>query len=250
MVRAKEIDVPQGRVIVLIDESGLSERPWRARAWAPKGEASVLQYRFSWKQLSVIAGISPSRFYFRLFDGSIKCTQLVEVLKALQATISKTLLIIWDGLQGHRSKLVRAQMEVQRGRIVLERLPARAPEMNPVECIWGHLKHHTMRYHCAGNFAVLARPLGGTCARYNGTLRSEQHSGNTRRSFGKVSYLRKTQYQLAYNILQQWLAGDVSTRGDWRPKRLRAKKIPWVCNTVIRKNQLHLKLPLALLTLA
>jgi hypothetical protein len=32
----------------------------------------VLQYRFSWKQLSVIAGISYWRFYFRLFNGSIK----------------------------------------------------------------------------------------------------------------------------------------------------------------------------------
>jgi len=88
----------------------------------------VLQYRFSWKQLSVIAGISYWRFYFRLFNGSIKSPQIVEFLKALQAAIGKRLLIIWDGLQAHRSKLVRAHVEAQRGRIVLERLPAYAPE--------------------------------------------------------------------------------------------------------------------------
>ena len=37
----------------------------------------MLQYRFSWKQLSVIAGISDWRFYFRLFNGSIKSPQIV-----------------------------------------------------------------------------------------------------------------------------------------------------------------------------
>ena len=84
----------QRRIIVLIDESGLFERPYRARTWAPKGETPVLQYRFSWKQLSVIAGISYWRFYFRLFNGSIKSPKIVEFLKALQATIGKKLLII------------------------------------------------------------------------------------------------------------------------------------------------------------
>ena len=117
----------------------------------------MLQYRFSWKQLSVIAGISYWRFYFRLFNGSIKSPQVVEFLKALQRTIGKKLLIIWDGLQAHRSKLVRAHVEGQRGRIVLERLPAYAPEMNPVECIWGYLKHHAMPNYCAANFTDLAQ---------------------------------------------------------------------------------------------
>ena len=70
VARTKKIAARQGRVIVFIDESGLSERPSRARTWAPKGETPVLQYSFSWKQLSVIAGLSYWRFYFRMFNGS------------------------------------------------------------------------------------------------------------------------------------------------------------------------------------
>jgi transposase len=58
----KKIAARQGRIIVFIDESGLSERPCRARTWAPRGETPILQYSFSWKQLSVIAGISFWRF--------------------------------------------------------------------------------------------------------------------------------------------------------------------------------------------
>ena len=97
------------------------------------------------------------RFYYRLFSGSIKSPQIVEFLKALQATIAKKLLIISDGLQAHRSKLVRAHVEAQRGRIVLERLLAYVPEMNSVECIWGYLKHHAMPNYCATNFTDLAQ---------------------------------------------------------------------------------------------
>ena len=131
MACVKKIAARQVRVIVFIDESGLSERPCRARTWAPKVETPVLQYRFSWKQLSVIAGISFWRFYFRLFNGSIKNPQIVEFLNALQATIGEKLLIIWDGLQAHRSKLVRAHVGAQRGRVVLERLAGLRPEIEP-----------------------------------------------------------------------------------------------------------------------
>src|SRR5439155_7603944 len=93
VARTKKIAARQGRIIVFIDESGLSERPCRARTWAPRGQTPVLQYSFSWKQLSVIAGVSFWRFYFRFFPGSIKSPQVVEFLKALQATIGQKLLI-------------------------------------------------------------------------------------------------------------------------------------------------------------
>jgi transposase len=116
----------------------------------------VLQYSFSWKQLSVIAGASLWRFYFRLYPGTIRTPQVIEFLRALQATIGKKLLIIWDRLQAHRSKLVREYVDAQDGRIALEFLPAYAPEMNPVECIWGYLKHHAMPNYCASDLSDLA----------------------------------------------------------------------------------------------
>lgn len=128
---AKKIAARQGRVIVFVDESGLSERSCRARTWAPRGETPVLQYRCSWKQLAVIAGISRWPFYFRLFPGTIKSPQIIELLKALRATIGRKLLIVWDGLQTDCSKLVREYVDSQGGAIALERLPAYAPRAQP-----------------------------------------------------------------------------------------------------------------------
>src|SRR6476659_5260177 len=50
----------QGRTIVFIDESGVSERPHRVRTWAPRGKTPILQYSFTWNQLSAVAGDTSS----------------------------------------------------------------------------------------------------------------------------------------------------------------------------------------------
>jgi transposase len=125
------------------------------RTWAPRGQTPVLQYHFNWSQLSVIAGITSRRFYFRLFPGAIKGPQIIEFLNALGHQIRKPLLVIWDGLPAHRSALVREYLEALKGAIQIEQLPAYAPELNPTEYIWGHLKHHELANRCAADFADL-----------------------------------------------------------------------------------------------
>jgi transposase len=147
----------QGRTIVFVDESGLSERPTRIKTWAPKGCTPILQYSFNWKQLSLIAGASFWRIYFRFFNGTIKGPQLVEFLKALAATIKGKLLIIWDGLPAHRSRLVRDYVESLHGQIALERLPGYAPELNPVEYLFGYAKQRELGNLCVETIAEVRR---------------------------------------------------------------------------------------------
>jgi transposase len=113
-----------------------------------------MQYSFLWKHLSVIAAVSYWRFYFRFFAGSIKSPQIVQFLKALQATIGKKLLIVWNRLQAHRSPLVK-EYEGLSGRIALEHLAAYAPELNSVEYIRGYFKHHAIPNYCARDLTDL-----------------------------------------------------------------------------------------------
>ena len=82
------------------------------------------------------------RFYFQFHEGSIKGPQVVEFLKHLQRHIKGRMLIVWDGAPIHRCALVRDCVASTAGRILIERLPAYAPELNPVEYMWGHLKSH------------------------------------------------------------------------------------------------------------
>ena len=161
------IQAPRGCFAPIGDALGARDRIWRHRASeaarATRAAASIVRCAVAGigaaveEGLSAIAGVSYFRFYFRLFPGSIKSPQIVEFLKALSATTGKKMLIIWDRLQAHRSVLVREYIEAQRGAIALEFLPAYAPELNPVECIWGYLKSHAMPNFCARDLTHLKR---------------------------------------------------------------------------------------------
>lgn len=142
MARFKKKARRQGRTIVFIDESGLSTRPTRVRTWAPRGQTPVLHETFNWKSLSLIGGLALWRFYFQIHKGSIKSLQVIEFLRHLQRHLPGKILILWDGAPIHRSLLVKNYIASTRRRLVLERLPAYAPELNPVEYMWGQLKTH------------------------------------------------------------------------------------------------------------
>src|SRR5450432_687572 len=139
------------RTIVFIDESGLSQRPHRCRTWAPRGETPVLQYHFNWKTLSVIAGVTLWNFYFQIFEQSIKSEQIIEFLQHLLRYIDGDILLIWDRLPAHRSLVTQRFIRDQKGRLEMEYLPPYAPELNPVEYIWAHCKHHELPNVCAKN---------------------------------------------------------------------------------------------------
>ena len=116
----------------------------------------MLQYHFTWKTLSVIAGITFWNFYFRLFPGAIRSPQIIEFLTHLLRHMPGKLLIVWDGLPAHRSRAVWDFVRQQRGRIWLEFLPAYAPELNPTEYIWGHLKQHEIANLCPKSLSELS----------------------------------------------------------------------------------------------
>ena len=58
VANAKKKALKEGRILVFIDESGLSQGPHRCRTWAPRGQTPILQYNFNWKTLSVAAGLT------------------------------------------------------------------------------------------------------------------------------------------------------------------------------------------------
>lgn len=117
----------------------------------------MLQYSFNWQQLSLIAGVPFWRFYFRFFHGAIRAPQIVQYLQALAQQIKGKLMVIWDGLPAHRSRLVRAFVESLGDRIVLERLPAYAPELNPVEYLFGYAQQRELANLCLNTIAEVRR---------------------------------------------------------------------------------------------
>jgi len=66
------------------------------------------------------------------------------------------LLVVWDRLPAHRARMVSDFIAAQPGRLAIEWLPGYAPELNPVEYLWGYWKHHALPNFCPRDFAQLS----------------------------------------------------------------------------------------------
>jgi transposase len=115
----------------------------------------VLTHPFNWKRLSVAAvvGFAPrgddAWLVFGTRPGSYDEGSLVEFLGELHQHLGgDKVTLIWDGLPSHRSRLMKAYVSSQRHWLVVERLPAYAPDLNPVELVWGNLKGTELANFC------------------------------------------------------------------------------------------------------
>lgn len=122
------------------------------RTWSPRGETPVLQYNFNWDKLSAVAGITFYNFYLRLYKGSVKSAEVVDFLEALLRHIPGPLLIVWDRLSAHRSRITGDLLTAQKERLWVEYLPGYAPELNPVEYIWAYWKQHALPNVCPKDY--------------------------------------------------------------------------------------------------
>ena len=82
-----------------------------------------------------------SQLAFHVTAGNYDTNSLIEVLKQLRRFLGgEKATLLWDGLPSHRSTAMREWVRTQRSWLVVERLPAYAPDLNPVEGLWSSLK--------------------------------------------------------------------------------------------------------------
>jgi len=158
MAGAKKNARRQRAWLLFQDESGISERPPVRRTWAPRGETPVLIHAFNWKKMSISAVLAyrwdgrRSRLYFQLRGGSYDALSLIAFLKELKRHMrGKKVILIWDSLPAHRSRIMTAFLLGERKWLTVERLPGYAPDLNPVETLWGNVKGQELANLCAAD---------------------------------------------------------------------------------------------------
>lgn len=137
--KGAEID---GATILFVDESGFYPLPFVTRTFAPKGQTPVLRAPCTRDHLSAISAVTEDgRLFFKVKDGAFNSDDMTVFLDHLQRHMQGKLVVIWDGAPIHRSKRIRAYLaDGAAARVRLERLPGYAPELNPDEGVWSHLK--------------------------------------------------------------------------------------------------------------
>jgi transposase len=129
------------RDLVFVDESGFYLLPGRVKTYAPKGETPILDEWQTRDHLSVMGGVTlAGQVYSLVRPSSLNGAHSIAFLLHLGRAIGDRLLVIWDGSPIHRRAEVQAFVAETSGKIHVEWLPAYAPDLNPVEWLWKHLK--------------------------------------------------------------------------------------------------------------
>ena len=131
------------------------------RAYAPVGQAPILRDWWPHAHLSAIGAISPEgKLYFHSQDHAIDSADVVTFLEPLFREVSGRMVILWNGAPIHRSHLIKAFLANGAARrLHMERLPAYAPDLNPGEGLWAHLKGVGPRHVCCFNLGHLRQEL-------------------------------------------------------------------------------------------
>src|SRR5438477_7387129 len=153
--------------LVFEDESGVSQHPVVRRTWAPRGQTPVLIHTGGhWKRLSVAGALAfrwdgcRMRFFFQTQAGTYTDRRLITFLRSLKRHFRRQrVILIWDGLGAHQSHRMKTYIAQQRAWLTVERLPAYAPDLNPIEQVWGNVKTRELANVCAPDLATLRRPL-------------------------------------------------------------------------------------------
>jgi hypothetical protein len=134
----------RGAWICCLDESGVSLQPPVRRTWAPRGRTPTIVCPFNWKRASLVAATcyrpdgSEAELCFGLRPRPYNDEALIDFLSELHRHLGGgKATVVWDGLPSHRSRKMRRFVRTQRHWLVVEQLPAYAPELNPVEAAVG-----------------------------------------------------------------------------------------------------------------
>jgi transposase len=148
---------------VFEDESGVSLLPSVRATWAPRGQTPVLRHRFVWKRLSLAGALayepdgSDAHLVFQLLPGAYNDETLIQFLTELnELEQQRSVVLIWDGLPSHRSRRMSDWVASQRHWLSIEPLPGYAPDLNPIEQVWGSLKSTELANLCSDTIADVA----------------------------------------------------------------------------------------------
>ena len=123
------------------DETGVHEDGPVARTWGVRGQTPVVRVTGQRDRVSVLSAISPrGRLWFRCYRGTLNAPRFIGFLTALLHDVRGEIDLVLDRHPAHVAAATRRFVHEHRARLRLHFLPGYAPDLNPDEHVWAHLK--------------------------------------------------------------------------------------------------------------
>jgi transposase len=167
----------RGAEIYFWDESGFRADAVRGKTWGVQGQTPVVRVPGQRQSTSAASAVNArGAFWFVTYQGALNAARFVDYLKELMKHRKRPLMLILDSLPAHKGPLVRNYVDSLQGKLQLHYLPGYAPELNPDELVWNHMKRTgTAKKHCARGINC-SRELTPIYAQFNAIPNSCVHS--------------------------------------------------------------------------
>jgi len=131
----------EGAEIYFWDESGFRADTVHGKTWGVRGQTPVVQRPGQRQSISAASAVNANgAFWFCTYDGALNAELFVELLQQMMKYRRKPVHLVLDSLPAHKTALVKTYVASTEGRLTLHFLPGYAPELNPDELVWSHVK--------------------------------------------------------------------------------------------------------------
>jgi transposase len=127
--------------IFFLDEAGVRSDAPLGRTWAPRGKTPIVPTSGQRQAVNAISAVNPrGAFWYRVFTGRLNAGTFRTFLQAFLRGRRQPVFLVVDGHPAHRAHLIAQFVQAKRGRLELHFLPGYAPDLNPDEFVWNHLR--------------------------------------------------------------------------------------------------------------
>jgi transposase len=130
-----------GAKIFFLDEAGFQSDPPLGRTYGLKGKTPVVVTSGQRQSLNVISAVNArGEFWAATYTGKLNAEAFVAFLQNFMKGRRGKVFLVVDGHPAHKANRVTELVASMEGRLELHPLPAYAPDLNPDEFVWSHMK--------------------------------------------------------------------------------------------------------------
>jgi transposase len=131
----------EGAKIFFLDEAGFQSDPPLGRTYGLKGKTPVVKTSGQRQSLNAISAVNArGEFWATTYTGKLNAQAFVGFLEQFMKGRKGKVFLVVDGHPAHKANKATDYVASLGGRLELHPLPAYAPDLNPDEFVWSHMK--------------------------------------------------------------------------------------------------------------
>ncbi|MBK8915057.1 MAG: IS630 family transposase [Phycisphaerales bacterium] len=131
----------RGADIFFLDEAGIRSDAPLQRTWGARGRTPVVATSGRRQSVNAISAVNRlGAFWYNVYEGRLNKEQFILFLKGFLRYRRRPVFLVLDRHPAHIARQVAEFVQSLGGRLELHFLPGYAPDLNPDEFVWNHLR--------------------------------------------------------------------------------------------------------------